>query len=83
MASLTERVQYGGKKSWRIALEVKVGAHKHNMVKAAAMEQQNSESVRLPRREYLETAAGAVFMAQAWISVVNSGARLVVAEEGA
>ena len=49
MASLPERVQYGGKKSWRIALVVKVGAHKHNMVKETAMEQQNSESARLPR----------------------------------
>jgi hypothetical protein len=62
---------------------VKVGAHKHNMVKETAMKQQNSELARLPRREFLETAAGAVFMAQAWISVVNYGARLAVAEEGA
>ena len=52
-----------------------MGAHKHNMVKETAMKQQNSELARLPRREFLETAAGAALMAQAWISIVNFGAR--------
>jgi hypothetical protein len=45
------------------------------MVKETAMEQQNSELAGLPRRDFLETAAGAALMAQAWISVVSSGAR--------
>ena len=52
-----------------------MGAHKHNMVKETAMKQQNSELARLPRREFLETAAGAALMEQAWISIVNFGAR--------